>query len=259
MKCRVLLPFKTSRSTDPNVFGRQFGDDAATYINTRGYYADLQAVILALDLKEALRLDLSEFLSLIYFDLGKFDSWIRSTLGNLPIELRLPKTKTTSEPGDFGDFQRCGIWVQPQFSNRSILRIEGVIPTTDQNVNTFLSFIKNNLHASDISELHVIGSVCSTLAQVPQKPTNATKPSRKNAVLYESTLSFAGSLFWQNSSSRVDFAVSLSDSSLSLYLQPPKSLTLQDISKWIIEKFKSSVKENGYQKWRKDSTNMQLV
>ncbi|KAI1114238.1 hypothetical protein F5Y14DRAFT_415138 [Nemania sp. NC0429] len=222
----------------------QFGDSIVEKINSRGYHSDLEAVLLALDIKDTVALTLTEFTDLIGFGLGGVSGWILELIGGLPLEIRAPNSTDPSVPVDEKHLPRCGVWVQPQFDNRTILRLQSVIPASHEKVRGFMNFIQNSLEASEVSEFQVIGSVRSTLSAPPVEIAEHTGIASQVMVIKESQLSFVGSLHWAKSNSRVNFAVSLtSDSSVSLFLQPPKNFSLKEIVGWIVLRFGASMSE----------------
>ncbi|KAL7947492.1 hypothetical protein V8C42DRAFT_317934 [Trichoderma barbatum] len=227
-------------SSSVEALKRQFGDSIANDINFRGYHHDLEAVILALDLQDTVRMSLSQFTHLISFGMSK---WVEGLLENIPIEFATPGRINLSTTTDPKMLNRSGVWIQPQFDNRTILRLEGVIPAADENVRAFMNFIRDHLDASDLSELRVIGSVCSTLGGLPLEASQYSGIPNQMAVVQESRLSLVGTLQWGKSNSRVAFAATvIAGTGISLYLQPPSSLTLKDIADWVVSKFGSSMK-----------------
>ena len=239
-------------SSSPEVIKSQFGTSPPDDMNFRGYHYDIETVLLGLDIKANFNLQFSQFASIIYFGLDGVSKWIMVLIGNIPLEIRAPDPNTASTPVDPSNLKRCGIWFQPQFNNRTILRLESVIPADHTNIKAFTDFIKDNLQASDISDFRVIGSVCSTLAELPAEAATAADIPHQSMVTHESHLSFTGSLNWDKSNSRIDFAMTIIDgTSVSLFLQPPKTLTLRDIADWIISRFGHSMGEDD----KTDATN----
>lgn len=222
----------------------QFGDSIIEKINSRGYHSDLEAVLLALDIKDTVALTLTQFANLIGFGLSGVSDWILELIDGMPLEIRVPSLTDPSVLVNDKHVSRCGVWVQPQFDNRTILRLQSVIPANHEKVKAFMKFIQDNLGASDVSEFRVIGSVCSTLSAPPVEIAEHTDIASQILIIKESQLSFAGSLNWAKSNTRVNFAVSITSGySVSLFLQPPKNLSLKNIVDWVAARFSASMSE----------------
>ncbi|KAI1204034.1 hypothetical protein F5X97DRAFT_282882 [Nemania serpens] len=229
-------------SSTPEALKAQFGDAILQKINSRGYHSDLEAVLLALEIKETVVLNLTQFANLIGFGLSGVSSWILELIGGIPLEVRPPNRTNPSAPDDDKALSRCGVWVQPQFDNRTILRLQSIVPFSHENVKPFMKFIQDNLGATDISEFRVVGSVCSTLSAPSEEIAEHTDIASQMAIIKESQLSLAGSVHWEKSNSRVNFAVSItSDSSVSLFLQPPQTFSLKDMVEWVTTRFGASM------------------
>ncbi|KAJ0166835.1 hypothetical protein CTA2_5664 [Colletotrichum tanaceti] len=238
-------------SSSPDALKSQFGDSIADEINFRGYHFDLEAILLGLDLEAMIPLTLSDFCHAVAFGLGGVAGWIVALLADVPVEIRPPKPATDDGDDPYA-LSRCGAWVQPQL-DRTILRLEGVIPVQSESVKPLADFIKKHLHASDVFDIRVVGSATSTLARGSSEVAEYMELPDKTMIRQESRLSFAGALQWTKADSRVGFALTISESDVTLFLQPPAGLTVKDVADWIVDRFASSMEDHD----RHSATNMQ--
>ncbi|TQN72335.1 hypothetical protein CSHISOI_03232 [Colletotrichum shisoi] len=80
------------------------------------------------------------------------------------------------------------------------------------------------------------------MAGLPAEVAVRASVPDQSVVSQESRLFFAGSLSWNASNTRVEFAALISDSRVSLFLQPPETMTVKDVANWTVGQFSSSMR-----------------